>query len=141
VVEVVGRETVTEKITELVQAEQSKESENGKRQLESLVGQGVLVKGVSVSKKSVIVGREMDKEGKVIHPGRFQLVFEEIAPAFQEKLLDKTAGFTLELPERGTLEIQEVWDFAPPQLVSEQTEQAVAQAEPQTSNVASAQAS
>lgn len=110
VLEILGRETVVSKITELREKRQSEESEAKKKQLEALLTEGKIVKTDKVSDKSIIVAQEKSLEGKVIHPGRFQLMFNEVAPVFQEKILAKEVGTVVDIPNYGTLEVQEIYE-------------------------------
>lgn len=113
--DLVGREAVASKMKEQREAQATQDMEMRKAQLEVLVKEGRLVKSDTVSDKSVIVARETGADGTVVHPGRFQMMFSEIAPQFQEKLLGKAvAGLKLDLPEnQGTFEVLESYEFVP----------------------------
>ncbi len=101
-------------MNELKEKQQTQEMEAKKAQLEALVAEGRLVKANVIKESSVVVGREITKEGVSIHPGRFQMPFAEIAPQFQEQLLGKGTDSKLEIPNHGTFEVQEVYDFVTP---------------------------
>lgn len=112
-IELLGRDTVVAKMTELKEKQQTQEMEAKKAQLDALVAEGRLVKAEVIKEGSVVVGRELNAEGKAIHPGRFQMTFNEIAPQFQEKLLGKGSNEKLDIPNYGSFEVQEVYEFVP----------------------------
>ena len=114
IMDILGRETVAAKIEELREKQALGEMESKKAQLEAMVAEGRLAKTDVVTEKSLIVGQEVTKEGKVVPPGRFQLHFGEIAPKFQEQLLGKGPGVSFEIPDYGKFEVQEVYNFVPP---------------------------
>jgi hypothetical protein len=114
-VEVVGRDTVSAKVKEQRELSQTQEMESQKAQLQVLVAEGRLTKAEVIKDGSVIVAREFLGDGTVVHPGRLQILFSDVAPQFQEKLLGKTAaGTVVELPDnQGKFEVLEVYDFVP----------------------------
>ena len=65
--------------------------------LNAALARGDLVKVEAVSEKSVIVGREFDKDGNLVPPGRVQLSFRGFKPEFREKLLGKGVGFVFDI--------------------------------------------
>ena len=114
IMDILGRETVAAKIEELRETQARQEMESKKAQLEALIAEGRLAKTDTVGEKSLIVGQEVTKDGKVVPPGRFQLHFGEIAPKFQEQLLGKTSGASFEIPDYGKFEVQEIYNFVTP---------------------------
>lgn len=118
--DIVGRESVMAKIKELKDQQATQEMEMRKAQLEALVKEGRLVKAETIKDGSVLVAQEKTPDGKLVHPGRFQMMFAEIAPVFQEKLLGKpSVGTVIDLPDnQGTFEVLEAYDFVPPSAVA-----------------------
>lgn len=133
VMELLGRDTVAAKITELREKQLHEEMVTKKAQLEAMVAEGRLVKGDVVNEKSLIVGKEVTADGTVVAPGRFQLLFGEIAPKFQEQILGKSPGVSFDIPDYGKFEVQEVYDFAPPAVPAAIVEQASTQQTTQAS--------
>jgi hypothetical protein len=116
-VEMMGRDVVLAKMGELQEKQQTEEMEAKKSQLESAVAQGRLVKKDAIGQEALLVARESDATGKMIHPGRFHVNFAEIAPQFQEKLLGKPVGATVEIPGgSGVFEVLEIYEMAPAQV-------------------------
>lgn len=99
--ELLGKDLVKNKALELDMTQK-------KAALEMLVAEGRLEKTDVITDKSLVVGKEI-VGGTPVHPGRFQLSFSEIQPKFQEQLLGKGPGTTLEIPEYGLFQVDEVY--------------------------------
>lgn len=108
--DMVGREAVAAKVVEMRQLQQTEDSNKEKAQVEKMVEEGKLVKAEKISKDSLVVGKETNLNGEVVHPGRFQVGYAQVAPAFQEKLLGNGVGTKFDVPNVGTFEVTEVYD-------------------------------
>lgn len=78
--------------------------------LEEGISDGFVLKAASVGDKSIIVGKYTDVEGKVIEPGRAQLVIPGVQPQFKELLIGKTPGAILDLPNGEKFELTEIYE-------------------------------
>lgn len=107
-----GPAVVESKMLEMHNQRLVANAEKQKKELELLVAEGKVVKAEVVNEKSLLVGQETDKNGAVTSPGRHQLEFAEIAPAFQEKLLGKAVGAVVEIPDKGTFTLNEIYQRA-----------------------------
>lgn len=126
-VALLGRESVENSIKEARERRATETSEAQKKALEELVSRGELVAGTKVTEESVVVGREFNPDGSVRHPGRVQLAFQQVDAGFQAQFLGQAPGFTLDLPNGGKFEVQEVFELPP-----KAPEQAATPAEPTT---------
>lgn len=86
------------------------QAEREKASLEEGVKEGYLLKAEKAGAKSLIVGRYLDKEGKVEEPGRVQLAMPAVAEQFRDKLMGQAVGTTLDLPSGGKYELTEIYD-------------------------------
>jgi hypothetical protein len=109
VVELFGAETVDAKIKEVEKRNQDAALDAAKKALEDGVSKGDLQKTDVVGDRTLIVGREFDKEGNLIPPGRVQLMFAGVRPEFQEKIKGQSAGFSVETPSGGKFEIMDLY--------------------------------
>lgn len=110
--DVVGAENVTKALDALAQAKAEKQLASAKEALADALTKGHLVSADSIGENSLVVGREFDKDGALIPPGRIQLTFSGIKAEFQEKLKGQGFGFTVDTPTGGKFEVLEVYDFA-----------------------------
>jgi hypothetical protein len=108
--EILGAGTVDAKIKEINERKVQAQLDKAKAALDEGLAKGDLVKADAVSDKSLIVGREYDKDGNVLPPGRAQITFDGIMPEFQDKLLGQGPGFTVETKNGGKFEVVEVYD-------------------------------
>lgn len=109
--DVVGPEKVSEAMRALVLAKAEKQAAAAKEALDDAIGKGQLVAATVIGENSLVVGREFDKDGNLIPPGRIQLTFGGIKSEFQEQLRGQGFGFTVETPVGGKFEVLEVYDF------------------------------
>lgn len=79
--------------------------------LDKATAAGDVVKSEAITEKSLIVGVEKDKDGKVIVPGRVQLTYTGVKPEFQTQLLGKGIGTIVKTTPGGTFEVTEVYDI------------------------------
>ena len=112
--EILGSDIVDAKIKEIDQRKTMARVETAKKNLEDGLAKGTVVKADAISDKSLIVGRETDKDGQVIFPGRAQLTFDKVAPEFQDKLLGQGVGFQVDTQTGGKFEVVEVYDVVTP---------------------------
>ena len=106
-----------EKVIELIKENRKKADleriEKTKEQLKAMASSGLLVKADEVGEESLIIGKESDKDGNVIHPGWVSVGFKDVKPEFKELLKGKKAGDVFETPV-GKFEVLEVWNFGTP---------------------------
>lgn len=100
--------------------------ESEKAGLAAMLAAGDVVAGEKVTEKSLLVGRELDKDGVVAPPGRAQTAFSRIEPGFQAGLLGQAVGFALDLPTGGKFVVDEIYEVvdrpaAPPAAAPETT--------------------
>jgi hypothetical protein len=110
VVELFGAEVVDAKIKEVSDRKTMDSLERAKAALEEGLAKGDLLKADAIGDASLIVGREFDKEGQAIFPGRVQLQFAGIKPEFQEQLRGQGVGFQVETPGEGKFEVVEIYE-------------------------------
>lgn len=109
VVETVGAEQVEQSLKAIEDRKIELQLSAAKAELDSQVAAGNMLKVEVVGEKSLIVGREFDREGVLIPPGRAQIMFASIKPEYQEKLKGQQAGFMFETVG-GKFEVMEVYD-------------------------------
>lgn len=122
VVELFGAATVDAKIKEISDRKTMANLEAAKAKLTEAIQKGDVVKADAISDKSLVVGKEYDKDGNVLFPGRAQLQFGAIKQEFQDKLLGNGVGFTLETGNGGKFEVTEVYDVVEKPAPTEVTE-------------------
>lgn len=110
VVQTLGAETIQKIMTDNRTAKAEAQSAQEKAALDELVKNGDVKATEKVSERSIVVGREINPDGTVRVPGRAQVAFARIDPAFQKAFLDQAAGFSLDLPNGGKFEVQEVYE-------------------------------
>ncbi len=108
-VTVLGVSDVQAQVDKARQEKATQQMEIEIQALEAAKAAGSIVLTETIGPKTVIVGREFEADGKVIHPGRVQLFFSQIDPAAVEALNGKTAGTTVDIPSGGKFEILEVY--------------------------------
>jgi len=74
------------------------------------VKEGKLEKGAVVGEVSLLVGHEQLKDGKVVHPGRFQVFVRELSEDNRKLFLGKKAGEEVLLPNGNKVTLSEVYD-------------------------------
>lgn len=109
--EVAGPDKVKEALRSIAVAKAEKQAASAKQALEEALMNGQLVAAQVIGENSLVVGREFDKDGNVIPPGRIQLTFGGIKSEFQDKLRGQGFGFTVETPIGGKFEVLEVYDL------------------------------
>lgn len=110
VVELFGAETVDAKIREIADRKVLQNLAKAQEALKEGLEKGEVLKAETINEKSLVVGREIDKDGNPVFPGRVQLTFSAIKPAFQEKLKGQAAGFSVETENGSKFEVLEVYD-------------------------------
>lgn len=108
---ILGEDVVAAKVVELRKDRLQKESAQQKAQVDDLLLQGILVPAEKVGEKSLLVGRETDKEGKEVFPGRQQVLFSQVRPDLKEKLLGQAVGAAVETPAGNTFNLVEIYDI------------------------------
>lgn len=147
VVQHMGADAVQEAVVAERMRKAQETSDREKAALEQAVVDGYCLPADFITEKSIIVGCETDKDGKVMGVGRHQLAFSTVAPQFQEQLLGKGAGTKIKTPIEGEFEVLSVFavdedkaraffEARAKQEVAAANEAAVAQQEPAADNTA-----
>jgi hypothetical protein len=121
---VVGQEQVSDMVKSRRVEKADARSAAEKAALDVALGEGKVVKTETIGEKSIVVGREKDKDGNDLPPGRVQLLFGQFLPEFQPQLLGKGVGTTVDTPIGGKFEVTEVYDIVD-HSASEATESAL----------------
>lgn len=78
------------------------------------VKNGQLEPANNVAEGGVIVGQQKDKDGKVLFPGRFQVLVNDLVEEVRNDLLGKQVGATLKLQDGSVVKIEEIYDAVDP---------------------------
>lgn len=119
IVEIVGEETIVAKINERQAARDAKAAAEAEAGVKALLDKGTLVRVETIGEETLIVGRDVDADGKVLGPGRAQVAFKDLKPEFREKLKGGKVGskvVTSEDEDKGvtqTFEVTELYELAP----------------------------
>jgi len=111
-VEVVGPQQVQAAVDIANAKKEAERAEAAKQALEIAVKEGRLKAVTEVAPNTILVGKEVDKEGNQVG-SRVQLSFKSIKPEFRDTLLGKSAGAVIDLPD-GKFEVQEVYELVEP---------------------------
>jgi hypothetical protein len=79
----------------------------------------------ALTSKYLIVGRELDKDGNVIPPGRLQLPFSRLLPEIKVKLAGQGPGITIDTPNDRKFVLDEVYIENPNPVTPENDVEAV----------------
>lgn len=100
-------------INEARQAAAVERAAEEKKMLESLVEKGLFVKAETVAESgTVLVGKEIDKNGNLLGGGRVQVTVEQLSEDHRAKLLGKGVGFVLDTGD-SNFEITELYQLNP----------------------------
>lgn len=124
------QQKVESKLVADKRAAQTKAADDAKLGLEKLIAQKIVVPATTIIEGALIVGRETDKEGTIIHPGRVQLqVGDGMVPEVKSQLLGQPVGFKFNPSTDKTFEVMEIYTIDAEQLAKvQEEEQAKAQA-------------
>lgn len=111
IVEAVGPEQVQEIVTRRGEETAQKIQENDLAMLKAGLDDGYLSVVSVIGDMSLIVGNEVDGDGKPVGTGRQQVAFRGVDPQFQEQMIGKGVGTKLETPSKGTFEVVEIYDI------------------------------
>lgn len=111
VVEMFGVEKVQEAIDQRRKERDDKAIADQKKDLEDGVEVGYLSKSDAVTATSLIVGKETDSQGNVMGLGFNTVLFEQIGATFQDQLLGKGVGTSIDTPVNGKFEVLEVYNL------------------------------
>lgn len=144
VTELVGVEMVDAKIKEISERKVQERIAQAKEALKQGIASGELVPATVITDKSMLVGRETDKDGNVVEPGHIQLPMDRIAfPTVREQLVGQGVGFKVQTPAGNTFEVLEVYDVVPKPAASpmpEPTTEEIAAMEAEISDIEKAPA-
>jgi hypothetical protein len=88
-----------------------------KESLDVGINEGYVVAAETAGDRSIVVGFYTGADGKVIEPGRTQLVMPGIQPQFRELLQGKSIGTKVALPDGGSFEVQAIYNLDEQKLV------------------------
>jgi hypothetical protein len=109
VVQEIGAEQINSRIEAAREVRAAEHAEKSKAALEKALADGDLVPAEAIDNNTVIVGKEFDKDGKILGAGYVQLGFNTIKPEFQEKLLGQKTGFVFNTAD-GTFEVTGIFN-------------------------------
>jgi hypothetical protein len=109
-IELNGAEDISRIVQEKRVERARAQAEQEKASLDEGVKDGYVNATQAVGEKSIIVVRYTDKDGKVIEPGRAQLVIPGVQPKFKDQLLGKAVGLKMKLDDGGECELLEIYD-------------------------------
>ena len=100
-------------------------------QVDELKTKGILVAAETVGEDTLIVGKETDKDGNVLRPGRAQIQMGQLKPEIKAILAGKAIGTVIDTPGGGKFEVQELYTVVPKAAETEApvAKEAVAEAE------------
>jgi hypothetical protein len=110
VVQTLGADTIQQLMIASRTAKAEAQSQAEEAALKELVEKGDVAAAEKITDKSIVVGKEFDKEGTLRPPGRAQVAYSRIDPSFQESFLGQGAGFVLDLPTGGKFEVTGVFE-------------------------------
>jgi hypothetical protein len=113
-----GRDTVEQEIVRQKVEELEGTAVKEKAGFDQAVEEGKLVKADIVGPRTVIVGHEVDGDGRDLHPLRVQMLFGMLKPEFQPAYKDHRVGDVIETPINTKFTINELWDVVPPSSVN-----------------------
>ena len=130
-VEIVGPETVAAKIAELKEKKDLKQLQDMKDAVAAALEKGTLVVTDSIQEKTLVIGQELDAEGKPAGLGRVQLPFEGFKPKFQEQILGKPVGTDIDIGNGGKVTITEIYKVVDPPPATDPVTEPVADPKPE----------
>lgn len=107
----VGKEDVEKKVQELQIERLEAKAGTEKAALDAAVTANQVVVADVIGDRSVIVGSEVDKDGKQLYPSRVQLLFPTVKDDYKERLRGAKAGDVIETPVGSKFTILEVYDI------------------------------
>jgi hypothetical protein len=110
-IEIVGPNAVDAMIEENRARREQARVEAAKDALAKGIAAGTIVPAALVSTRSLIVADQKDKDGKVVDA---RIVYSQVKPEYQTKVLDQAPGFSFEFPDGGSFTIKEVYDVPLP---------------------------
>lgn len=106
-----GPEVVAKRISDARREKAEKDAKAAQEAVSVAVTDGTIRQVDLVGEYSLIVGREVTKDGEVVPPGYAQLRMASIKPEFREKFLNQCVGTKIETAEgMNTFEIVEIYD-------------------------------
>lgn len=113
IIEILGIQEPVEKLI-LAKRAQAAADRNAaeKKALEDMVASKLVLVAETVSEKSILVGHEQDKEGKITN-ARVQVAFARVNEQFKKDLLGKAKGAQVTLPDGGAFVVEEIFDVNP----------------------------
>jgi uncharacterized protein YoxC len=102
--------SVEQTVTRHIHEQATSRADMEKAALATAVETGRLIVGDSIGEQSVIVGREILKDGTVRHPGWEQLLFGQLQPDLMSSFLGKRVGDRIASPA-GEFEVLEIYEI------------------------------
>lgn len=126
VIDVVGEEQVAKRLQERQEARDKEAAEKAAAGVKLLVEQGTIKAVEEIGEKALIVGRDLDKDGNSVGPGRVQVEYSMLKPEFKEKFKGAKVGTKIptQVDEKEgvtqSFEVTEVYEFVEPATPSEE---------------------
>jgi hypothetical protein len=111
VVGIVGVQSVQEAITAMHVKKAKADADAQAKALLMAVDKGLVIKSELLTEKSVIFGRELDKDGNEVPPGRVQMLYGQIKEEFRAALLGKPVGTQIDTPVGGKFEVVDLYEI------------------------------
>lgn len=106
-----------EKVAEVVKTERAAraqaDADAKKATVEALAKENKVVSAATIDVASLVVGREVDKDGLVTPPGYISVVMENASPAFKKKAIGAKVGDKIEAIPGKFFEVTEIYQFVP----------------------------
>lgn len=127
ILEAVVREIGSEKIADLIvtirKEKMAAEVAQAKAAIEKALAEGSIEPAEMVSERSLIVGKEVDKDGKQVGPEQVQLPYFQVKPEFQDKLLGQGVGYKMETSTGGTFEVLGIYNVVERKIIQPSAEE------------------
>lgn len=115
VVSILGPDEVAQAVGELRAQALRDAAEKTKADIAKAVTEGKLLKAEAVTdEKSLIVGKEVQKDGTEVPPGYSAVRFLQLKPEYRTKLTGKKVGDVIETENGGNFTILELYEVVPP---------------------------
>jgi hypothetical protein len=114
IVSLTGPDQVAQVIAELRATKLRQQAETTKAQISLALTEGKLLKAEVIGENSLVVGREVNKDGAELPPGYAAARVSALPPDNKERVMGHKVGDVVETKEGGKFTVQEVYDYAPP---------------------------
>lgn len=109
-----GRDVVEAEIIRQKIAELEENSAKEKAVFDAAVADGKVVKAEVVGDRTVVIGHEVDADGKDLYPTRVQMLYGQLKPELKPAYKDHRVGDVIDTPINTKFTINELWDIVLP---------------------------